>query len=56
MSKKVFVGGPISNLIAENGFDEDFFCIHTKIINALSKLGFQVFSAHVVEEYGRNKI
>lgn len=30
MSKKVFVGGPISNLIAENGFDEDFFAFIQK--------------------------
>ena len=56
MNKKVFVGGPISNLIKDNGFDEEFFSIHTRIINELSQLGFQVFSAHVVEEYGRNKI
>lgn len=56
MSKKVFVGGPISNLIKDNGFDEDFLSIHSIVINELLRFGFQVFSAHVVEEYGKNKI
>lgn len=55
MSKTVFVGGPISNLKTVNGLD-DFIKIHLRIINELSQMGFQVFSAHIVEEYGKNKI
>lgn len=35
---------------------EDFIKIHSFIINELSRQGFQVFSAHIVEKYGRNKI
>lgn len=55
MSKKFFVGGPISNLKEVNEL-EDFIKIHSFIINELSRQGFQVFSAHIVEKYGRNKI
>lgn len=56
MNKKVFVGGPISHLMRENGFDEEFVKIHSWVINELSRLGYQVLSAHVVEQYGKNKV
>lgn len=56
MSKKVFIGGPISHLTNEDGFDESFFKIHTMVIQILQRAGYQILSAHVVEEYGKNKI
>ena len=42
-SKKIFVGGPIFNVIKDNGFDEDFLSIHSIVINELLRFGFQVF-------------
>ncbi len=55
MRKTVFIGGPISNLKKVNGLDA-FVKFHSMLINKLSQMGFQVFSAHIVEKYGRNKI
>lgn len=55
MSKKAFIGGPISHLMSECGFDENFIKIHTMVIRKLEQLGYQALSAHIVEEYGKNK-
>lgn len=56
MSKKVFIGGPISHLMSENGFDASFMEMHEMVIHILEKLGYQILSAHIVEEYGKKKI
>lgn len=56
MSKKVFIGGPISHLTGENGFDANFKEMHENVISILEQSGYQVLSAHIVEEYGKNKI
>lgn len=56
MSKKVFIGGPISHLMSKQGFDENFMNIHTMVIHILEELGYGIMSAHIVEGYGKNKI
>ena len=56
MSKKVFIGGPISHLMRKDGFDEGFIEMHKTIIKRFEQAGYQVLSAHIVEGYGKNKI
>ena len=56
MSRKVFIGGPISHLMRENGFDESFIGMHKMVIKRFEQLGYQTLSAHIVEGYGKNKI
>lgn len=56
MSKKVFIGGPITHLMSEKGFDFDFKKMHERIVEILSKKGYLILSAHIVEKFGENKI
>lgn len=56
MSKKIFIGGPISHLMSEHGFDAGFMKMHEMVIEMLEKSGYQILSAHLVEKYGKNKI
>lgn len=56
MSKKAFIGGPISHLLSKYGFDEDFVRIHIMVMEILEQADYQIFSAHLVENYGNEKI
>lgn len=56
MSKKVFIGGPISHLMSEHGFDASFMKMHKMVIDIFEKKRYQILSAHIVEKYGKNKI
>ena len=56
MSKKVFIGGPISHLIDNHRFDENFKTIHKESVDILKKRGYTIMSAHIIEAFGENKI
>lgn len=56
MNKKAFIGGPISHLMCEKGFTENFVKNHMLIMQILQEVGYQILSAHVIEDYGKEKI
>lgn len=55
MSKKIFIGGPISSLMNENGFDSEFKRLHESVVSLLENKGYIILSAHIVEKYGARK-
>ena len=50
---RAFLGGPITHLLGKSGFDADGEKIFRLAANLLMNRGFEVFSAHLVEDFGR---
>lgn len=50
---RVFLGGPITHLLGKSGFDAGGEKIFRQAANLLNNHGFEVFSAHLLEDFGR---
>ena len=50
---QAFLGGPITHFIGKYGFDADGEKIFRLAANLLLNQGFDVFSAHLLEDFGR---
>lgn len=51
-TKSIFVGGPIQHVISSNGFDRNLKSIISQVISIYSNQGWNVYSAHLAEEFG----
>lgn len=51
--KKVFLGGPITHYLKDNIFDCKGEKIFRQAAYLLQSCGFEVFSAHLLEDFGR---
>lgn len=51
--RKVFIGGSITAMIHNGGFDQKYKSFVEKIINKL-KCNFEILSAYIEEDYGKN--
>jgi len=53
---KVFLGGPISNAMHNKDFDEKIEKEIRDVYEKLKSKGYEVLSAHISEDFGRNSI
>jgi nucleoside 2-deoxyribosyltransferase len=50
----IFVGGPMQYALSNTGFDPKLENLLITILDELKKSGFQVFSAHIEENFGQD--
>jgi len=53
---KIFLGGPISNAIHNNVFDEKIKEDINRVYEKLESKDYEIFSAHKTENFGENQI